>query len=172
MASTSPSRAAGGKTFSVTAIGKSAFQYCSTLTSVTIPNSVTSIGQSAFYNCTNLSSIDIPNSVTNIGSGAFSSTPWYDTWYNNQPDGMLYVGQVAYKYKGTMPEGTSIELTDGTTGIAGGAFSDCSGLTSIDIPNSVTNIGDRAFSSCSGLTSITIPNSVTKIGSGAFGNCT
>ncbi len=44
----------------VTSIGSWAFGNCSSLKSVTIPDSVTSIGNSAFYNCTSLSSITIP----------------------------------------------------------------------------------------------------------------
>ena len=152
---------------SVTFIGNYAFQSCIALTSVTIPNSVTTIGDGAFNVCRSLTSITIPNSVTSIGSYAFSGTAWYD----NLPDGLVYAGLVAYKYKGTMPTGTSITLRNGTLGIAGSAFEGCSGLTSIDIPNSVTSIGEGAFSHCSGLTSIDIPNSVTTIGGWAFGDC-
>ena len=61
-----------GKEYTVTSIRNSAFYECSSLTSVTIPNSVTSIGNYAFYNCSRLTSVTIPNSVTSIGSGAFS----------------------------------------------------------------------------------------------------
>ena len=57
---------------SVTSIGSSVFYNCSKLTSITIPNSITSIGSSAFFNCSKLTSITIPNSVTSIGSSAFS----------------------------------------------------------------------------------------------------
>jgi uncharacterized repeat protein (TIGR02543 family) len=59
---------------SVTTIGASAFAYCSSLTSITIPDSVTTIGDGAFYGCTGLTSITIPNSVTSIGGNAFYST--------------------------------------------------------------------------------------------------
>ena len=61
-----------GKEYPVTSIGRWAFQYCSGLTSVTIPNSVTSIGRSAFSWCTGLTSVTIPNSVTSIGYSAFN----------------------------------------------------------------------------------------------------
>ena len=153
-----------GKKYSVTVIGRHAFDGCSDLTSVTIPNSVTNIGKCAFLSCSELTSVTIPNSVTTIGEGAFMyctglanvtipnsvtaisrNVFWGTAWYNNQPDGLVYAGLVAYKYKGTMPNGTTIVLKEGTKGIAGEAFSNCTGLTSVTIPNSVTSIGSGAF---------------------------
>ena len=156
-----------GITFTVTSIGEHAFAGCSGLTSVTISNGVDSICDYAFLDCSSLTSITIPNSVTIIGEYAFYGT----AWYNNQPDGVVYAGLVAYNYKGTMPSGTSIILRDGTIGIADWAFQQFTGLASVTIPNSVITIGDEAFLACNGLTSIDIPNSVTKIGEYAFSYC-
>ena len=155
---------------SVTSIGKSAFGMCIGLTSITIPKSVISIGNGALSGCSGLKSITIPDSVTSIGSYAFYNTAWYD----NQSDGLVYAGKVAYKYKGkgTMPQNTSIVIKDGTKGIADYAFEARTGLTSLTIPNSVTNIGEGAFRLCTGLTSLTIPNSVTSICDYAFSLCT
>ena len=133
-----------GVTYNVTAIGYDAFRSCSGLTSVEIPNSVTSIGSSAFNGCYYLTSIEIPNSVITIGGDAFKNTSWYD----EHPDGAVYAGKVFYKYKGTMPENTSIVIKEGAISIAASAFSGCSALTSIVIPNSVTNIGSEAFKGC------------------------
>ena len=127
----------------VTSIGNYAFEYCRSLTNITIPNSVTSIGNSAFYKCTSLTSITIPNSVTSIGGYAFESCSSL----------------------------TSITIPNSVTSIGDSAFKNCTSLTSITIPNSVTSIGQEVFSDCRRLTNITIPNSVTSIGSNAFGYC-
>ena len=152
-----------GCPYPVTSIGQGAFKGCCGLTSVTIGNSVTSIGGSAFYGCSGLTSVTIPNSVTSIRGGAFYGT----AWYNNQPDGLVYAGLVAYEYKGTMPSGTSIVLKEGTKGIAGGAFYGCSGLKSVTIPNSVTSIGNGAFWGCNGLTRIDAYPDPEKVSTGA-----
>ena len=105
--------------------------------------------------------------MTKIGDYAFDDT----SWYNNQDDGIVYINNVLYKYKGTMPGSTSLLIQDGTVSISRCAFWECTRLRSIAIPNSVTEIGSNAFTGCTGLRSITIPNSVTKIGEGAFDGC-
>ncbi len=128
---------------------------------------VTCIGDSAFYNCTGLNSISLPNSVARIGRNAFNNTGWFD----NQPDGVVYAGKVAYAYKGTMPKGTELVLKEGTLGIASYAFSGCQNMVSFTIPNSVRCLGNHSFISCTGLTSAFIPKNVTSIGIAPFDRC-
>lgn len=150
----------------VTGIGDFAFGKCSGLTSVTIPNSVTSIGDYTFYGCSNLTHVTIPDDVTSIGSSAFDGVPFYE----NQPDGLVVFGKVAYKLKGNCP--ASVTIPDGVTSIGNSAFYNYSGLTSVTIPVGVTSIGSSAFYGCSGLTSMSILDGVTSIGSYAFYDCT
>ena len=119
------------------------------------------------YKPPKIKAITIGSNVTSIGSCALDGT----AWYNSQPYGDVYAGKVYYKYKGTMLANTKVTIKDGTNGIAGFAFNDCTGLISVTIPDSVTSIGGYAFYDCTGLTSITIPDSVTSIGSDVFGLC-
>ncbi len=152
--------------FTVTSIGRNAFNGCTGLTSITIGNSVTSIGDWAFYGCNGLTSISIPNSVTSIGDWAFEFCEGLTSI--DIPNSVKSIGRGAFLCCTGL---TSITIPNSVTSIGDGAFGYCTGLTSIDIPNSVTSIGNSAFGRCGGLTSITIPNSVTSIGDAAFGNC-
>ncbi|MEE0950930.1 MAG: leucine-rich repeat domain-containing protein [Paludibacteraceae bacterium] len=128
---------------SVTSIGSSAFSGCSSLTSVTIGNGVTSIGSEAFYGCTSLTSVTIPNSVTSIGSSAFSGCSKLTSPVYN-----------AHCFAYLPPSYSGLyAIPEGIKQIAGGAFYECSSLTSVTIPNSVTSIGNYAFYGCKSLTS-------------------
>ena len=150
----------------IVSIGYGAFSNCTSLTSITIPDSVTSIGYHAFEDCTSLTSITIPNSVTSIGGYAFAYCSSLTSI--TIPNSVTSIGYRAF-YKCTSL--TSITIPDSVTSIGRLAFRNCASLTSITIPNSVTSIGEDAFYGCSSLTSVTIPNSVTTITQGAFFNC-
>ena len=131
-------------TYRVVGIGDAAFLGCTSLTSVTIPNSVTNIGISAFYGCSSLLSISIPNNVTNIDNNAFRGCTSL----------------------------TSVTIPNSVMSIGDYAFYGCTGLTSITIPNRVTYIGEYTFKGCTSLTSVTIGESVSEIGKSAFESCT
>ena len=157
-----------GKTYKVVSIDQWAFYACTMLKSVTIPSSVTFIGLSAFQYCENLVNVDIPTSVTIVEGSAFSYTKWYD----NLPDGEVYINNTLYRYKGTAPENTQIVVKDGTTRIAGFTFWNQSNIVSIELPQTLTNIEHGAFEGCTQLSSILIPKNVAFIGCSAFAKCT
>ena len=150
----------------VTAIDSYAFNVCSGLTSVTIPNNVANIGDYAFNDCTGLTSVTIPDSVTSIGNYVFSGCSGLTSV--TIPDRVTSIGNRAFYGCSSL---TSVTIGNGVTSIGSWAFEGCSGLTSVTIPDSVTSIGNSAFSDCSGLTSVIMGNGVESIGSNAFLGC-
>ena len=144
----------------------SAFDHCSALRSVVIPDGVTFIGDYAFMDCSSLSRLVIPESVTSIGDGAFSFCESLTSIII--PDSVTSIGADAF---GNCTSLSNIDIPDGVTSIENGVFCGCHSLSNIVIPNSVTSIGDDAFHTCSSLTNIDIPDSVTSIGNNAFMSC-
>ena len=139
---------------------------------ITIPSivngyQVTTIATNAFANCSGITDINIPNTITSMERAGLASTEWY----NNQPDGVVYLQHILYNWKGTMTTSTSVDIREGTVCIAEGAFFRCSKLQSITIPQSVINIGNESFFYCNGLSKVVIPSSVTTIGASAFSGC-
>ena len=133
-----------GVTIDNNRIPNKAFDHCSNLKSIAIPNTILEIRKKTFSFCNSLTSISIPSSVLKIEELAF--------------------------YRCTSL--TSITIPESVNEIKFRAFSDCTALTSITIPNSVINIGSAAFGNCTNLTSVTLPDSEIEIGNFAFYNCT
>jgi hypothetical protein len=125
-------------------IAWSAFDGCSGLTSVTMPEGVIHIGDHAFDGCSGLVSIVLPESVSRIRDCAFSEC-----------SGL-----------------TTIVLPEGLTHIGNEAFYECAGLESIVLPEGLTHLGQDAFYGCAGLTSVILPKGVSRIEDDAFSDCT
>ena len=150
----------------IKSIGKGAFMSCTNLTNVTIPNTVTTIGESAFSYCLKLTSITIPDSVITIDKSAF---------YNCKSVASITIGNSVTSIGRSAFDNckslTSVTIPDSVTSIGNSAFYGCTNLTSVNIPYSVTRIESSTFKSCENITDITIPHSVTSIGSSAFDRC-
>ena len=145
------------KNSKVTTIGESAFEGCSSLTRVTIPDSITEIGKGAFSSCSALSSVYIADLAA-----------WCQINFANYSANPLSNGAHLYLSE-TLVE--DLVIPDGVTSIGDRAFYGCTSLTSVTIPDSVTSIGGSAFDSSTSLTSVNIGNSVTSIGDYAFRDC-
>jgi hypothetical protein len=153
--------------FNVTSIGDAAFENCSLLTSISIPNTVIIIGNAAFQSCVSLPSIVLPNSVTSIGTSAFQICSLLtDITISNS---VTSISDNAFAFCSSLP---SITISDSIISIGGSAFEGCNLLNSIIISSSVTSIGSYAFSSCPNLINVQIrnPNNVITLGLNAFTN--
>lgn len=148
----------------VTKIGYHAFVHCTSLTSVTIPDSVTTIENYAFLECTLLTNVNIPNTVMSVGDNSFVNCTSLPIINNVRYADTILVSVTDRTLN-------TYEIREGTRFIGSSAFSNCENLVNINIPNSVTTIGSNAFYDCSSLTSINIPDSITAIGYYAFIGC-
>ena len=127
-----PASITAGNNFSVVEIGSYAFYKCSSLTSITIPNSVTSIDYGAFMYCTSLTSITIPNGVTSINTAAFVGCTNINT-----------VNYNAVNCSNVERNGGEKDLFDSL-------------VTIINIGENVEDISPYIFGSCTMLTSVSI----------------
>ena len=160
----------------VRSIGESAFAYCKNLTNITIPASVENIDTYAFAGCKNLTNITIPASVRSMGWGVFACCSRL-TSINVDKNNPVYhsAGNCMIETESkTLALGckNSVIPSDGSvTKIGDGAFYVYNKLTNIIIPGAVTSIGDGAFYGCRNLTNMTILGAIANIGESAFEGC-
>lgn len=157
------------------AIPDRAFASCPNLQSVSIASGTRStstmkgiaIGARAFLNDANLKTLDLPP-FTSVGTDAFKGTGIF----TSQPDGLVYINNCLFGFKGTGAVPSSLEIKPGTLSVAADAFStyDEPSITKLTIPNGVITIGNSAFEG-QGMASLNVPGSVSYIGDFAFARC-
>ena len=142
-----------GTTYSVTSVSHEAFRGCSSLTSVTMPNSVVKLGGGVFYDCDRLKSVTLSASITSL--------PTYVVTYDDDPDEL-------FGFFANCSSLESIVIPEGVTTIGDKAFESCTSLKEIILPNTVTNLGKAAFYSCSKLRSVTLSENITSLQSAYY----
>ena len=151
---------------SLQSIGDRAFWGCSSLSSLTLPSSLQSIGDSAFEYCNSLTSLTLPSSLQSIGDSAFLGCSSLISL--TLPSSLQSIGNRAFYGCKSL---TSLTLPSSLQSIGNGVFRDCKSLSSLTLPSSLQSIGDRAFWGFKSLTSLTLPSSLQSIGDCAFCDC-
>lgn len=160
----------------ITKIGSIAFSSCYALTDMSLPNTVTELGSWAYSHCRSLTKVYIPKSLTDIGNlaliGCENVTSMEVEQGNPVFDSRDNCNAIIMTATNTLVAGSQNTVIPSTvTSIGGSAFYDCKNLTNIVIPTSVTTIESAAFYRCYKLQDVEIPETVTSIGEAAFSFC-
>lgn len=160
----------------VTQIDNSAFNGCSTIIEIAVPNSVKSIGDGAFKG-TNPTKVELPfvgasrlanSSGTNLFGYIFGVTHFPGSATTTQ----IESENSNYRYCCYIPKTIKeVKITD-TLRIPANAFCNCDWIEQININNTVETIFEKAFYNCKSLLEFTIPDNVTAVKEAAFQNCT
>ncbi len=146
-------------------IGAHAFDGCTALTEINLPNKVSTIEDYAFYGCTDLNTVKLSASLKNVGKNIFKGCS--SLVLVEVPNGVAKIGYGMFEDCSAL---ATIALPDSVEIIEAHAFEGCSAVADIVIPDSVTELGDYAFYE-SGIKSAYIGHSVQKVGSYIFGRC-
>lgn len=144
-----------------------AFDHCSNIKQISIPDSVTSIAPYVFRDCKGLDHIEIADGVTGIGKYAFSGCSGLTGI--SLPDNLQSIDSAAFLDCTALEK---ITLPQQITKIADKLFQGCSALQEIGLTGQVESIGEEAFRGCEAIKNISLPSKLTELGSGAFRDCT
>ncbi|MDR0633165.1 MAG: leucine-rich repeat domain-containing protein [Holosporales bacterium] len=154
---------------SVEMLWTAAFSNCRSLTRITLGENLQRVGNNAFYNCSNLESIAIPQGVTSIGEGAFQDCHNLEAVTFAAESRLQEIGPAAFSKSGLL----TVEIPTNVQVIQENTFADCSVLKNVTFAqnNRLTSVGDAAFLNCKALRDI-IPETVVAVQALAFQSCT
>lgn len=151
----------------LTKIGTYAFQNCTAITTIVIPNTVTEIGDYAFGGCSHLITVSLPLGLNKLGSATFYNCAALQM--STFPENVTVIGGSLFQGCTSL---TNFTIPSRISELPNYMFYQCSKLESVTLPSGLTSIGESAFSRCSKLANITLPNGLLHIRNSAFGNCT
>lgn len=155
-----------GNTYSVVSIEDNAFQRCSYLTSMEIPDSVISIGNNAFKSCYQMQKVKLPENLQSIGDRAFDTCKSLEEV--KLPENLQTIGDYAFEQCDSLMK---VEIPDSVTSVGKWAFDRCGSLTEVKLPSNLQIIEEGTFCCCRNLIKVEIPSSVMSIGADAFEQC-
>lgn len=126
--------------------GSSPFSGCR-LKEVVFGSEVDSIPGGLLYGQSELSAIKFSGKTEYVGKDAFKETVWFD----NLPNGLVYIDKAAYAFKGLMSTPTAISIAEGTKSITEGLFANQTYLTKVTVPSTLTYMGYEVFEGCRSL---------------------
>lgn len=137
------------------------------LSGESVIDGVTTIGEGAFNSCSSLSEVVLPQTLTGIGSSAFASLPCLENI--DFPDSLQYINSLGFSGDTLLKEVVFGEQSQ-LTFLGKSAFRDCTSLATAQLPDGLTEIADYTFYGCTKLGNIQIPDSVGEMGRGVFQN--
>ena len=156
----------------ITSIGASAFENCTNLASINLPNGLESIGEKAFAGCTSLTKITVPESLTTMGTKAFEgcinvSEVNFNASYCND----FTADNNIFSNLGTNTDGVTVIFGNTVRKIPSYLLYELAQIKNITIADNVSEIGNYAFSGCNQITEISLPASLETFGHGVFFGC-